>query len=832
MGPAIDAFAAPWALALLVLVPLLPRGRARPWRMAVVVLLIVALAQPQVPRPHGELVVAIDVSASVADAARSAALRLPAGPWGASPRVVYFAGDAVVGDATSDPPDFLATGQTDIARALQVAGAMAPSRVLLVSDGVASRGDALAAAPGVPVDVHHVPPRQNARLAALLAPERAAPGETLEVVAVVELDRAAEVVLRPSVDGAARPPLTRSLPAGRHALPFRVVTGDVGALRLDATLEVDFDQPLGDDRQTAEVAVSEEAPILVIGDPAMASVLRVQGFDVVEAGPDAIRSPLEASTVIVRAGVGEFSSGQLDLLARYVEGGGGLLMTGGPAAFGLGGWYRTPVEAVLPVASDVRTEVTLPQVAMVIVLDKSMSMVAGTPSRLDLAKQGTIDVIDLAYQDDLLGLITFSDPTLTRWVFDLRPATDRGKREMYEATLGIQAQGGTILLPGYRMAVEGLLATDAAIKHIVVLSDGVLYDGSGPFAGGPAPDWFRVAAEARALGITTSTIAIGDGADPTQLGDLARGGGGRFHSALDVATLPRIFTNEALAATRDLLRDEVTVPETRRHPLLNTSGPVPSVDAYVATTLRREAEAMLVGRDDEPILAVGRRGLGRSAALTTDLNAWGGDFARWEELPGVLGTVVRWLQARPARYSVTTQRTGTALEVVVDAVRDGAYVNDLALTARFQSRSVAMRQVAPGRYTATLEVEGTGGTLVVADGQDVVARRTVATPDPEFADVDGAALLAAIAQRTGGEVIDDLSAYAAPTASRAAPVWPWPALAALLVFLGELLWRRLGREPAVPPRGTRTLSPRRARLRSARPQPPPGRTPARRSPPS
>ena len=114
----------------------------------------------------------------------------------------------------------------------------------------------------------------------------------------------------------------------------------------------------------------------------------------------------------------------MELLARYVDQGGGLLMTGGPEGFGLGGWYRTPLESTLPVRSDVRTEVTVPQVAMVMVLDVSQSMAAGQPSRLELAKRGVIDVVDLAFETDLLGLIVFSDPSSTRWAFELRPATE------------------------------------------------------------------------------------------------------------------------------------------------------------------------------------------------------------------------------------------------------------------------------------------------------------------------------------------------------------------------------------------------------------------------
>src|SRR5690606_41280726 len=49
-------------------------------------------------------------------------------------------------------------------------------------------------------------------------------------------------------------------------------------------------------------------------------------------------------------------------------------------------------------------------------------------------------------------------------------------------------------------------------------------------------------------------------------------------------------------------------------------------------------------------------GLGRTAALTTDLGGWAGEFGRSPQLPALLGATVRWLQARPAVYSATVTR--------------------------------------------------------------------------------------------------------------------------------------------------------------------------------
>lgn len=162
----------------------------------------------------------------------------------------------------------------------------------------------------------------------------------------------------------------------------------------------------------------------------------------VQAGPEALTLPLAYSAVVVRGSSGQFSQTQLALLAQYVKDGGGLLMTGGPDSFGFGAWYRTPVEDVLPVTTDLRTEVSLPLVALVMVIDRSQSMATGRPAKIDLAKDGAAQVVDLAYEQDLLGLIAFSDGPGTRWVFQLRQATERGKREMAAGIYSLDTGAG------------------------------------------------------------------------------------------------------------------------------------------------------------------------------------------------------------------------------------------------------------------------------------------------------------------------------------------------------------------------------------------------------
>lgn len=814
----------PWWLLGLALcaLPLLrpPRDVGSYLRALAIALAVLALAAPTVPGGRTSVAVVVDVSDSVGDAALRRAAELVAGL--AEPADLVLAGAEAVHVPTlpAAVPGFVTTSATDLARALQVAAAGGAGRVLLVSDGVTPSGPLLSSLPPVPVDVAHVPSRPGTGLAELILPTQAAPGQTVEAVAVVRSDVAATVRVSAVAGGVALPTREVEVGPGHTAVQFTFTAGEGNATSVSVHIEAD--QPAGATTLTRELTLRARPPVLVVDDPAMAALLRTQGLDVVEGTPADVTSPLAYSAVVLRAGAMAFTPGQLDLLASFVQAGGGLLMTGGPESFGFGGWYRTPVEDVLPVTTDLRTEVTLPLVALVMVIDRSQSMATGSPSKIELAKEGAMQVVELAYEEDLLGLIAFSDEASTRWVFELRPATERGKREMLQGILGLGTGGGTVLGPAYEMAIEALADTQAAVKHVIVLSDGRLYDGSGPF-GTPqeVPDFAAMAADALAAGITTSTIAIGAEADFDRLAAIAAAGGGRYYAALDVGTLPRIFSNEALTATRALLVDEPTVPRGRPNQLYDFPAALPPVDAYVATSLRPDAQELLAGREGEPILAVRRAGLGRTAALTTDLNGWAGSLAAWPDLPGALGTLGRWLQAVPPGYDATARRDGNELEVVVDAVRGGEYVNGERLVARYGGLSVELDQVGPGRYLGRLPyTPGGGQDVVVSRGSELVARAPVAGSDPEFAEQDGAALLEAVARRTGGTVVTGAS-YAPDLGGAGRSLWQPLLVAALAVFLAELAWRRLAplRE-AVPASVGRVSRPLGLRTTTARPRRP------------
>ncbi|HLR47261.1 MAG TPA: VWA domain-containing protein, partial [Deinococcales bacterium] len=702
-----------------------------------------------------------------------------------------FAADALrLPDPAAPVPRALDTGLTDLARALQVAAGSGARRILLVSDGHESRGSVLQALPGVPVDTLAVEPVENLSAESLLLPERAAPGETVEALAVLNSDRATRVRLNISADGQSLPPVEQDIPEGRSTVPFSFTAPEAGTLSLDVLAEPGWKQPLADDRLRSELQVSDQPPVLVIGDPALAGLLESAGAEVVRGTPEDLTAPVPYGAVAVRGAAKDFTAGQHELLKEYVEAGGGLLMTGGPDSFGFGGWFRTPVEDTLPVTTDLRTEVEVPLVALVLIIDRSQSMSAGNPSRLELAKEGAIAVVELAFEQDLLGLIAFSDRS--EWIFPLRPATERGKREMLADILGLTTSGGTILGPAYTEAIEVLEAEEAAIKHIIILSDGKLYDGQGPFST-RAVDFGSVAGDAASAGITTSTIALGSDADFAQLSLIAEAGGGRYYEALDTHTLPRIFTSEALVATRSLLRETPLEPVAHEHVLSVLSGTAPEVEAYVATAGRPAAELILEGEDGEPVLSVIRSGLGRTAVLTTDLNGWAPALLEDDAFASSLLRVLRWLQVQPDRYRSAVEVGDGVLNVSVDAVEAGEYLEDRSLRARYGGTTVRLEQSAPGRYTGQLPLEAASGTLLITDGDDVVARQAVNAAAAEFSRSGGPELLGQLSRQTGGTALTDPEEQLPAAAGRTVRLEGPALLAAFVLFMAELALRRFGR---------------------------------------
>ena len=119
----------------------------------------------------------------------------------------------------------------------------------------------------------------------------------------------------------------------------------------------------------------------------LAGALRSQHIDVTVVEPERIPKELAGlqkydGLVLSNVSSLKLTKQQMEHIRDYVrDHGGGLMMLGGEESFGLGGYYRTPIEEALPVTMEVKQKLEIPSLAVVLSIDRSGSMAMTTDRR-------------------------------------------------------------------------------------------------------------------------------------------------------------------------------------------------------------------------------------------------------------------------------------------------------------------------------------------------------------------------------------------------------------------------------------------------------------------
>lgn len=761
------------------------------------------------------------------------------------PRVVPLADDARTAPAIARHGPGL-DGATDIASALQLAYGLFPEgyirHAVVLSDGVQTDGDLLAEANrarAYRVKLFAIPYTRpvpgEVAVRDLRVPDKIHEGETFDVHAQVfsSLPQRVKLVLKQGdvingLDGVKEVDLR----AGDNDVSFKskaAVPGEVTySLEASGAAQDRFKE---NNRATAVAAVLGKPVVLYVdGTPAragyLASALAAQQLDVDTSDPlpTSLREAERYDFIILSdVPADDVSLTQQETIEQYVRDlGGGFLFAGGENGYGLGGWYHTTVERILPVRMDAEKRKDEPEVAMALVIDRSGSM-TGLP--LEMAKQAARATAETLASDDLLEVIAFdSQPTR---IVHMTPAGHRARIQSDIAR--IQAGGGTEIFPALDAAYQALSTTRAKKKHVILLTDG-----QAPQQG------IRDLVQAMAAeNITVTTVGLGGGVDENLLRMISDTGGGRFYRVADPQSLPRIFTRETEMVSRSAAVEEYFQPHVVSPADFLRGidvGAAPFLHGYVATKLKPPpAQEILESELGEPILARWHVGLGWTLAWTSDVkNLWAVEWLRWPQWGQFWGQLVRE-HMRQKKRQVFDMRaeidpaTGH-VHAVLDAIgADDRFENgldaNLTLTGPQpggETRKVPMPQTAPGRYEADFPLDRYGSFLLHAslekaidDGHGNAKSATVAEsfghvtnpyPREYLALSPDVATLAHAAAATGGALDPPPAAVFDPAGEVIRyhqDLWPRFVGAAIALFLLDLLVRRvrlLDRKRTVKPR--------------------------------
>ncbi len=869
-------FSTPLAFLLLLFIPYFvwlgrpvrESARWRDWaslalRLFILSLLIFSLAGAQTVRAADELAVVflVDASDSIGpeqEGQAEAFVRQAIEEMGPNDKaaVIYFGANALVERPMSGLAELApvasvpVTLQSDLAEAMRLGLALFPPgaarRMVLISDGQQTVGDALeaarlVAASGVAIDI--VPlsrpgGEDEVLLTSVEAPTRVSLGEAFNIDIAAESTVSTAADLRVLAGGAIVYDEVVQLQPGMNQFTLKLQATEQEFARYVVQLTPQRDTYFQNNQLAAFTEIVGPPRVLLVapdgtlddnGDPVPEESAQLQvslestGLLVDRVTPAELSSSLEslsdyATIVLVDVNAKNLSPRKMLALQQYVRDlGGGLVTVGGPHSYGMGGYFRTPLEESLPVEMQIKDQQRFPSVSIVIVIDRSGSMAAqeGGLTKIQLAAEGAVRVVELLNDFDEIAVI----PVDTQPDNPIGPLPASQREEIIDRIRLIGAGGGGIYVrTGLEAAARALENSTNQVRHVIVLADGA---DSEQKEG--VPQLIQALTD---QGVTVSTVSIGAGPDVPWLQQMAELGEGRFHFTDQAANLPQIFTQETTSIQRTYLIEERFFPSlstslfARRHPIFQAmeSGgltQVPPLYGYVGTSPKATAQVILETRLGDPLLATWEYGLGRAVAWTSDATGrWATDWIRWQGFPTFWSNVVRWslVQARESNLETSISYGEEQAQLVVDARNsDGAFINGLDLEANVvdpQGTTIAvpLQQVAPGRYEGSFAPSGDGAYFLRVAGSDPEAQLEVGQtsgwilgyspeyrqlqPNPQLLSSIGAlsgGRTLAIAPATVGSVFD----HDLPATRATRPIWPWLIGLAVVLLPADIAVRRL-----------------------------------------
>ena len=794
-------FAKPFFFWLLLALPLLwfrlrdQRFSIVIWRTVILLLFIMILADPQSVTEqtrHEERIFAFDLSQSIpesmhrwmestADSRFSPNQQDRIFVFGSETREVTNWREWLKGENSEQSS--IRPGKTSLEKLFTTLLELpaAPRSLFIFTDGWETQGNVehlLPAIAGSGLKIYPIlpagPPKiANVAVTKLLAPTYGNSGEALNLKVVLENQNEREVdgTLTLTRNGQTFKTDSVKLKPGSQIFTYQTTLSDgspTSSYRASFTpRRADFDRYAADNQALAWVTVRSKAKVLLLngrsgGGRYLEEIFKRLGFEVTSRTADSPPAPTGYQVVVFNNAEREkFSTSYLASIERHVAAGNGFLMLGDEASFAPGSYRRTPIENILPVEprEPKREEKNR---AVVLVIDKSGSM--REQNKMLYALEAAKVLVRQLKDNDLLGVVAFDVSP-----FIVVPMESVGRlRSTFNSQIDRLRPGGqTYIYPALLEAKRQLERQNAAIKHVILLSDGET-------RGSQSELIDLVSVMKNEMKITVSGIAVGAEADIRLMKRVSQYGGGLFHYTLDPSTLPQIVLQQIQdKPTDEPPRERDFTPLQERGSQLLSSFPTrsyPTIRGYMETDLKRGAHLdLMIPRDDRkaPLLASWQYERGKSIALTTDLEGrWSRNWIQWNELQNFWGKILDWLRPseepiplHEARVSLSASQPVLELFAYEEASADSQF--RFSVIGKSGRSEGTLRKLAPGHYQAELPISVPGdyrielteerrgrriayppiGYTLPYDRESEIAR-------PEF----NTNLLIQLAQATGGEI--------------------------------------------------------------------------------
>ncbi|MDR2642708.1 MAG: VWA domain-containing protein [Planctomycetaceae bacterium] len=750
------------------------------------------------------------------------------------------------------------------------------SRLLVISDGrwTGEPPDQLISRlvqRGIPVDYRLVERSHVGDVAVLAidAPERVLPGEVFKVTGTVYVPVAQNIGYELMCNGVKTASGIRPMDAGSNRIDFMLKAGVPGTmqcdLRVNSIVEDDvidsgkdnnLDQKNSNNINSEKprlkntlakdpvpennfarklVGIEGDKPLLILvpqaaagaGNSApqskLAEVLRNAALKVEVSDGTGISWSLAtlsrySGIILENVPTSQIGTVGMELIREWVkETGAGLMFTGGKNAYALGGYYKSPLDPIMPVSMEIRKEHRKLAIAVAILMDCSGSMgmvVPGGKIKMDLADAGAAEVLNILTPLDEVAVFTCDTAvqTIIPLKFNTNPKGDAG------IILNVGPGGGGIFVyTGLKRVTAELAKATAETKHVILFTDAADTEEAG--------DYVKLLTACRNVGMTCSVIALGTPKDSTAdlCQDIARVGGGNIYFTDKPDELPRLFAQDTFTISRSTFLEDETAFKFSGG-MLTLSDTVfknpPSLGGYNLCYLKEKSILSAVTEDEytAPIIASWQAGLGRVLCYMGQVDGkFTGAIAGWDKYNLMLASLGRWTAGKtnllPDNMMLTQMLDDGSCQIRLhlDPENENAIPAIPEVTLLIQksdgiteSRRLPLKWLEPDLLGVTVPLAGdeiVQATLLLTNGNEVkpFPLPPVCIPNsPEFKPPDqtrnSGATLRQLATATGGVERIELPRIwkDIPKSPRFFDLSSWLIYFAIVCIIAEIFQRRTG----------------------------------------